>query len=116
MSKRLDKNAERKMYMEVIKEPLEDTLTDIIWTYMNTDHDLHAVTSEILDRGNAAVATKAGYSKEEFLKGNAVLLKGYLAMNLMTGSANPLYVELRTALLNAVDFEALAKKFFEESL
>lgn len=48
--------------MEVIKEPLEDTLTDIIWNYMNTDHDLHAVTSEILDRGNAAVATKAGYS------------------------------------------------------
>lgn len=116
MSKRLDKNAERKMYMEVIKEPLEDTLTDIIWAYMNTDHDLHAVTSEILDHGNAAVATKAGFSKEEFLKGNAVLLKGYLAMNLMTGSANPLYVELRTALLNAVDFEALATKFFEESL
>ena len=28
MSKRLDKNAERKMYMEVIKEPLEDMAKD----------------------------------------------------------------------------------------
>ena len=101
--------------IEVIKEPLEDTLTDILWNYMNNDHDLYAVTREILDHGNATVAIKAGFSKDEFLKGNAVLLKGYIAMNLMTGSANPLYVELRTALLDAVDFEALATKFFEEN-
>ena len=102
--------------MEVIKEPLEDTLTSIIWNYMNNDHDLYVVTREILDHGNAAVATKAGFSKDEFLKGNAVLLKGYIAMNLMTGSANPLYVELRKALLDSVDFEALATKFFDESV
>ena len=36
-------------------------------------------------------------------------------MNLMTGSANPLYVEMRTAMLNAIDFETLARKFCEES-
>ncbi len=102
--------------MEVIKEPIEETLTDILWCYMNTDHDLHAVACEILDRGNAAVAMKSGFTKEEFIKNNAYLLKGYVALNLMTGSANPLYVELRTAMLNAVDFESLATKFYEESL
>ncbi len=102
--------------MEIIKEPLEDTLTDILWNYMNNDHELYVVAREILDHGNAAVATKAGYTKEEFLKGNSVLLKGFIAMNLMTGSASPLYVELREALINAIDFESLAKKFFEESI
>ena len=102
--------------MEIIKEPLEDTLTDIVWNYMHKDLDLYTVTREILYHGNAAVATKAGYTKEEFLKGNATLLKGYIALNLMSGSANPLYVELRKTMLDAVDFEALVAKFFEESI
>lgn len=55
MSKRLDKNAERKMYMEVIKEPLEDTLTDIIWTYMNTDHQQWPGGETIMDYPYASV-------------------------------------------------------------
>lgn len=101
--------------MEVIKEPLEETLASLIWTYMGSDPELHGVASEILAPGNAAVANKAGFSKEEFVKGNAYLLKGYIAMNLMTGSANSLYVEMRTAMLNAIDFETLARKFCEES-
>lgn len=101
--------------MEVIKEPLEETLASLIWTYMGSDPELHGVASEILAPGNAIVANKAGFSKGEFVKGNAYLLKGYIAMNLMTGSANPLYVEMRTAMLNAIDFETLARKFCEES-
>lgn len=101
--------------MEVIKEPLEDTLTDIFWNYMNNDHDFYATTCNFLDHETAAIVAMAGVTKAEFIKGGASLLKTHVAMKLKTESNNPLCIELHKALLNAVDFEALAMKFFEEN-
>ena len=34
----------------------------------------------------------------------------------MPGSVNPLYVDVYKVMLESIDFEALAKKFFEESV
>ncbi len=101
--------------MITIKEPLEDILTEILWTYMSSDHDLHAITAELLDHGNSMVVANAGYSKEDFIKGNATLIKGYIALNLMAGTSNPLYSELHNAMLDSIDFVALATKFYEEN-
>lgn len=98
------------------KETLEDSLSRIIWYYLNNDFNLHMVARELLSRECAALALQAGYSIDDFLKSGAYLLKNYVAVSFMPGSVNPLYMDVYKVMLESIDFEALAKRFFEESI
>ena len=88
----------------------------ILWYYLNNDFNLNMVARELLSRESAALALQAGHSVDEFLKSGAYLLKNYIAVSFMPGSVNPLYVDVYKVMLESIDFEALAKKFFEESV
>lgn len=100
----------------VRKESLEDSLSGILWYYLNNDFNLHMVAHELLSRESATLALQAGHSINEFLKSSAYLLKNYIAVSFMPRSSNPLYVDVYKVMLESIDFEALAKKFFEESV
>ena len=97
----------------VKKETLEDSLTRILWYYLNNDFNLNMVARELFSRESAALALQTGHS---VLKSGAYLLKNYIAVSFMPGSVNPLYVDVYKVMLESIDFEALAKKFFEESV
>ena len=83
----------------VKKETLEDSLTRILWYYLNNDFNLNMVARELLSRESAALALQAGHSVDEFLKSGAYLLKNYIAVSFMPGSVNPLYVDACTGCL-----------------
>ena len=100
----------------VKKETLEDSLTRILWYYLNNDFNLNMVARELFSRESAALALQTGHSVDEFLKSGAYLLKNYIAVSFKPGSVNPLYVDVYKVMLESIDFEALAKKFFEESV
>lgn len=100
----------------VKKETLEDSLTRILWYYLNNDFNLNMVARELFSRESAALALQTGHSVDEFLKSGAYFLKNYITVSFMPGSVNPLYVDVYTVMLESIDFEALAKKFFEESV
>ena len=44
----------------VKKETLEDSLTRILWYYLNNDFNLNMVARELLSRESAALALQAG--------------------------------------------------------
>ena len=98
------------------KESLEDSVQRILWYYLNNDFNLYAVARELLSRDSAALALQTGHSIDEFLKSGAYLLKNYIAVSFIPGSTNPLYVDIYKVMLESIDFEALAKRFFEESV
>lgn len=86
---------ERKMTMVTVrKESLEDSLTRILWYYLNNDFNLNMVARELLSRESTALALQAGHGVDEFLKSGAYLLKNYIAVSFMPGSVNPLYVDV----------------------
>lgn len=96
------------------KVGLEDSLNGIIWHYLQNDFKLHVVAHEVLNHENAAKVLAAGYTLEEYIESGAYMIRNYIAMNLMIGSNNSLYSDIYESLLDAINFEALAKKFFEE--
>lgn len=98
------------------KESLEDSVQRILWYYLNNDFNLYTVARELLSRDSAALALQTGHSIDEFLKSGAYLLKNYIAVSFIPGSTNPLYVDIYKVMLESIDFEALAKRFFEESV
>ena len=64
----------------VKKETLEDSLTRILWYYLNNDFNLNMVARELFSRESAALALQTGHSVDEFLKSGAYLLKNYIAV------------------------------------
>ena len=55
----------------VKKETLEDSLTRILWYYLNNDFNLNMVARELFSRESAALALQTGHSVDEFLKSGA---------------------------------------------
>ena len=101
--------------MKEITVSLEDSMNDLFWDCLHNDCALHTVASELLNEEGASIAMKSGFSKDEFIKGNAYLLKNYVVL-LTPCSENQLNAELWDLFINTVDFEAISKKFFEESI
>ena len=55
----------------VKKETLKDSLTRILWYYLNNDFNLNMVARELFSRESAALALQTGHSVDEFLKSGA---------------------------------------------
>lgn len=100
----------------VRKEPLEDSLNGILWYYLNNDFTLNVLMRELYDSENIISLMQSAHSMDSILKSNAFLLKNYIAMNFLTGVVNPLFADMCQIMIDAIDFEAIGKKFFEESL
>lgn len=108
---------ERKMAMIAVKkETLEDSLTRILWYYLNNDFTLNVLMRELYDPENIISLMQSAHSMDSVLKSNAFLLKNYIAMNFLTGVVNPLFADMCQIMIDAIDLEAIGKKFFEESL
>ena len=104
------------MFMKEITVSLEDAMNDLLWECLQNDFTLHTVADELLNKEGAIIARKSGFSKNDFIKANAYLLKNYVVLSLMPNTGSVLNAELWDLFINTVDFEAISRKFFEESI
>lgn len=93
-----------------------DRLTDLVWLYIQNDPSLYYTCTELFSNDNLLEIAKNGYSKEDFFNANSILLSGIIRMMFLNEPEHPLCADLRNAMLSAINFKALAERFYDEDI
>ena len=93
-----------------------DRFADLVWLYIENDPSLYYTCKEIFSKENFLEIANNGYTKRDFFRANSLLLSGVIRMMIMNEPDHPLCADLRNTLLAAINFEALAEKFFNEEI